>query len=82
MARRRKPKSRAPETPAEWQAAVDGAEFLLLVDSARQYGLIEGGPVVNCDRAAELLERGRALGYTPASRDELIRRYITEQGAI
>lgn len=32
-----------PETAEEWQEAVDVAELYLLLESARQYGLIEGG---------------------------------------
>jgi hypothetical protein len=54
-----------PKTPEEWQAAVDGAHFLLCVDAARQYGLITGGPTVHADRCVEILERGKLLGYEP-----------------
>jgi hypothetical protein len=54
-----------PTTPEEWQLAVNAAYFCLLVDSCRQYGLIEGGPTFNLARAEELLARGRALGVTP-----------------
>lgn len=54
-----------PQTPEEWQVAVDGANAALLVDSARQYGLITGGPIVNVERCIEILERGKALGYLP-----------------
>lgn len=32
-----------PQTPDEWQEAADAADFLLFIDSAQQYGLIEGG---------------------------------------
>jgi hypothetical protein len=64
-----------PETPGEWQEAIDAAEFFLAVDSAEKYGLITG-PAVKLERALELLERGRALGYTPAPMAELIRRYL------
>jgi hypothetical protein len=35
-------KARDPETADEWQEAVDIAEFWLLIDSARQYGLVKG----------------------------------------
>jgi hypothetical protein len=58
-------KTRDPKTPAEWQAAVDTAEACLLIDSARQYGLITGGPVVDVDRCEQILIRGRARGFTP-----------------
>lgn len=54
-----------PKTPVEWQEAVDTANFLLGVDSARMYGLLEGGPAVNVTRCEEILQRGRDLGYQP-----------------
>ncbi len=65
-----------PQTPAEWQEAVDCAQFLLLLDCAHQYGLIEGGPKVNVDRCAAILERGRERGIYPAGTETLIKRYI------
>lgn len=55
-----------PRTPEAWQSAVDAAEALLHIDAARQYGLIEGGPVANVERAAEILEKGRRRGITPS----------------
>lgn len=63
-----------PETPGEWQDAVDGAEFWLMVDSAIQYGLMEmigddGKPMkgsrVNVDRCLKLLELGKERGIVP-----------------
>jgi len=54
-----------PETPLEWQEAVDCAHFYLLVESARAYGLISGGPEVNLARCEEILKRARGLGYRP-----------------
>jgi hypothetical protein len=74
--RRRRQSGIDPQTPAEWQEAVDMAELLLGIDSAAQYGLLTGGPSVNAARAAELLERGRAKGYTPAPFEELCERYL------
>ncbi len=65
-----------PSTPEEGQLAVDAAEFLLLLESARLYGLVRGGPPVDVERCEELLARGRALGYEPADHDELARRWI------
>lgn len=35
-------KPKDPRTPREWQEAVDLAEFWILLDSARQYGLAAG----------------------------------------
>lgn len=54
-----------PQTPKEWQEAVDSANFLLMLDSARMYGLVEGGPEIDEDRCEEILKRGKSLGYTP-----------------
>lgn len=54
-----------PQTHDEWQAAADSAEALLLLDSARQYGLLTGGPKVNVDRAQEILDAAAKLGITP-----------------
>lgn len=56
-----------PTTPAQWQEAVNAAHVLLLVESARYYGLITGGPEVNIDRCNELLAEGRSLGIEPSS---------------
>lgn len=54
-----------PVTPEEWQTVVNAAQFLLELDSARQYGLIEGGPSINVARCERMLARGRKLGYEP-----------------
>lgn len=51
-----------PETPEEWQAAVDMAHFYLCLDAARRYGLISGGPEIDVDRCEDILERGQARG--------------------
>jgi hypothetical protein len=55
-----------PETREEWQAAVDAAHACLSLDAARQYGLIDGGPKIDAARCLEILDRGKALGITPA----------------
>ena len=47
--------------------AVDAAHFLQMLDSARQYGLVKGGPNADLERCQEILERGRAQGITPQS---------------
>jgi hypothetical protein len=54
-----------PETPAQWQKAVDLAEMYLLLDSAQAYGLIRGAPPVNTGRCQELIARGKERGITP-----------------
>jgi hypothetical protein len=58
---------RDPLSADEWQQAVDLAEMHLRLDSARQYGLITGGAVVNVDRCLELLAAGRARGIAPTA---------------
>jgi hypothetical protein len=57
--------TRNPKTPAEWQDAVNAAEAALLLESARLYGLVRGGPIVNVARCEEILARGRDEGVTP-----------------
>jgi hypothetical protein len=56
---------RDPVTREEWQEAVDQARFYLLLDSARQYGLVTGGPDVDVDRCVEILALGLKQGITP-----------------
>lgn len=61
-----KPKPRNPQTPEQWQEAVDLAEFMLHLDAARKYGLLTGGPEINVDRCQEMLALGKRQGYTPS----------------
>jgi hypothetical protein len=65
------PRPPMPQTPEEWQAAIDAAEMALTLDSLMQYSLIEsdGDFSVNADRCREILKFGRSLGYNP-SRDD------------
>lgn len=56
---------RNPQTPAEWQNAVDAASAFLAVEDARKYGLITGGPQVDEARCEELLQQGRQRGIHP-----------------
>jgi hypothetical protein len=81
--RRHAPIPRDPRTPEEWQEAVNMAEFLLALDSCKQYGLIEGGPTVKFERALKIIERGKARGVVPAPfEEELMKMYlITEASA-
>lgn len=65
---------RDPQTPAEWQEAVNLAYFHAAVDAARQYGLIKGGPDVDLDRCEDLLARGTKLGYRPEP--DIIERFL------
>jgi hypothetical protein len=59
------------ERAEEWQEAVNVAELYLLLASARQYGLIEGGPPIHIERCEELLRRGKQQGFQPQSVGEL-----------
>jgi hypothetical protein len=65
-----------PETPEQWQEAVNAAEFILAIDSARQYGLIETDIRPDVERCDDILRRGREKGFTPASVEELCRRHV------
>jgi hypothetical protein len=55
-----------PQTKEQWQEAANLAEFCLLLDSARQYGLVTGGPEVNLDRCEEIIAKARKRGIFPA----------------
>lgn len=58
-----------PATPAQWQEAVNLARACVLLDSARLYGLVTGGPIVNVERCLEILRRGLLDGYVPREAD-------------
>lgn len=66
----------SPQTPAEWQAAVDLAYACLLLDRARQFGLVTALPRVNVPRCEEVLALGRARGFEPAN--EAVDRLLAE----
>lgn len=70
-----------PETAGEWQRLVDLAEWCLNLDSARKYGLIDGGPHVHADRAEEILAEGRRRGHIPSADcvERLTAEYLAEQ---
>lgn len=65
-----------PQTPEEWQNAVDAAHGALLTDSAHKYGLVSGGPTVIVSRCEEILARGKELGVEPSS--DSAERYVRE----
>lgn len=56
---------RDPDTPEQWQEAVDMAKSLLMVHSAKSYGLVAGGPNVNVERCEQLLRDGARIGFIP-----------------
>lgn len=57
---------RHPEEPPDEMLRAVGimADACLLIVSARQYGLIGGGPDIDEDRCEELVERAHAAGHT------------------
>jgi hypothetical protein len=74
------PRGRVPSTPAEWQDAVDAANALLLIDAAKAYGLVTGGPDVNIERCEDILARGLSRGIRPrhGSAEEYTRQWNRE----
>jgi len=69
---------REPKTRGEWQDAVDAAYVYSLIDSARKYGLVTGGPGVNVDRCEEILRRGKKRGVTPSRDWDYVERVLSE----
>ena len=55
-----------PRTRAEWQEAVDEAEFWLHVHAAVGYGFIIYSGEIDVGRCEEMLTRGRAVGVRPS----------------
>lgn len=53
-----------PQTPEQWQEAMDAAHAVVLVEAARRLGFIAGGPTVNLERCAEILAGGKDRGYS------------------
>ena len=51
---------RDPRSPAEWRAAAVLAAAVLLIDDARLYGFVSGGPGVDRARCDEILHRAEA----------------------
>lgn len=56
--------SQEPQSDAEWQEAADAAHFMLLLDSAIQYGLVTG-PRANVERCESILEQAKKRGVMP-----------------
>jgi hypothetical protein len=54
-----------PATPEEWQDLVDSCDGAIAFDSAKQYGLVAGGPEINVERCQELLTIAAERGYHP-----------------
>src|SRR6267143_6720679 len=65
-----------PQTPAEWQEAVNLARFLLDLEDCKSYGLLAGGTTTKIARCEELVKRGKDLGFHPASTVELVKQFV------
>lgn len=64
-----------PQTRQEWQEAADAAEGALALASAREYGLVTGGPQVDLHRCSLIIARAREEhGVTPAR--DCIERFV------
>jgi hypothetical protein len=57
---------REPQTPEEWQEAVNAAAGARAVADCKLYGLLVGGPNINVRRCDQILARGRKQGITPS----------------
>jgi hypothetical protein len=56
---------RQPQTVDEWEAAAVLAAGHLMIDDARLYGFVEGGPKINRERCVEILDQAAAVGIVP-----------------
>jgi len=73
---------REPHTGKELQIVAAGCEALLQLDSARLYGLVTGGPIVNVDRCEQLIARAKREGCSPseAQVDAVLQLIVREYG--
>jgi hypothetical protein len=60
----------------DWQEIVDNAQFLLVIQSARDCGLIASGPEINEARCEYILRLGAERGYKPHSTSDLVKKYL------
>jgi hypothetical protein len=66
---------RDPRTAEEWQAAVDGSNFLLRY--AEVFGAVSrSGVGIDIARCRELLDAGRAIGFEPCDVGEYLKREL------
>ena len=61
-----------PQTPAEWQEAVDAAAACRALHDCKLYGLLEGGPSIDAARCDELLDEGKSRGVVPSQSAEVL----------
>lgn len=65
-----------PQSDEEWKEAANAAQFLLLLDSARMYGLVKTDIQVDSDRCALILEEAKRKGIMPDSDEALCQQFI------
>lgn len=65
-----------PQTKEEWKEAANAAQFLLLLDSARMYGLVNTSIQVNSDRCVLVLQEAKRKGITPDSDEALCKQFM------
>lgn len=76
-----------PETPDEWQEAVDAADRLMTINSAMHYGLLRAAvepDTIDADRCADLVHRGAQQGIYPTepiARRRAIGRWLRRERA-
>jgi hypothetical protein len=56
---------RQPLTVDEWNEAATLAAACLLIDDARLYGFVVGGPTVDRERCVEVLDQAARVGIVP-----------------
>lgn len=72
---------RDPRSPEEWREAMREAEFMILLDSARQYGLVAGGPIANVARCLEIIRKGLAMPGLSVPCRYRLREIVKREGA-
>lgn len=70
-----------PQTPEEWQEAVNLADMHLKIEDAKLYGLVKGGPKVDKARCLSILDRGRRQKVHPKWTDEDLQALVAEHNA-
>lgn len=56
--------ARDPQTPQEWQDAIDAAALMIAIHDCYIYGLLTG-PKINLERCELLIRRARERGLRP-----------------
>lgn len=70
-------KPQDPNTPQEWQEAINRAVLFRALHASKFYGMVEGGPTIDIDRCDEIFAQAIAQGYRPnATLEQLLAGYI------